>query len=125
MTEKNSGVSISGNATVHGGLFGGENATVIGSVSGAGTPAVPASLDELHAAIVALATQIRGSDLPDSEELADVAGAIAEQAQQQRPNKTLFTGLLETVRTGVAGVTALGGLVSGIEQAAKTLLGIG
>jgi hypothetical protein len=125
MVKKNSGVNISGNATVHGGVFGGENATVIGTVTGSGGAPVPATVDELHAAIVALARQIRGSELADGDELAGVADTIAQQAKDEQPNKTLFKGLLDTVRTGVAGVTVLTELVSGIDEAAKTLLGIG
>jgi predicted ATPase len=125
MVNKNSGVNISGNATVHGGVFGGEKATVIATVTGSGDAPVLKTVDELHAAIVELALQIRGSDLPGSDELAGVADTIANQATDKQPNKTLFKGLLETVRTGVAGITALTKLVSGIEEAAKTLLGIG
>ncbi|HJQ47225.1 MAG TPA: hypothetical protein VJ870_13045 [Amycolatopsis sp.] len=123
MVKKNSGISISGNATVSGGVLGGENATVIGSVTTPAT-AVPATVEELHAALVALAGQIRAADLPDGDELAEVTETIASQSKEDKPNKTLFRSLLDTVKTGVAGVTALTELVGGIDEAAKTILGM-
>jgi hypothetical protein len=127
MAKRNSGVSISGHATVQNSAVGGENSTVTNTVTGSDALAVPQSLDELHNAIADLGEQIRaaGSRLPNGGELAEITDQIGRETAAKEPNGTLLKGLLQVVRGGVSGITTLAPLVSGIEQAVKALLGIG
>ncbi|WP_330256824.1 hypothetical protein OG874_21030 [Nocardia sp. NBC_00565] len=122
--DKNTGVTIGGDARLSGSAIGGHDATVT-NTSGPRHAAPPGSLPELREALTDLLGEIcRATD--GSADQDDIVAAVEQaraEAEKDRPNRHLLVGLLHAVGKAVVGIGSLAGVVTALEAAATSILG--
>lgn len=122
--DKNTGVTIGGDARLSGSAIGGHDAAVT-NTSGPRHAAPPTSLPELRAALTDLLNEIRRAT-DGSADQDDIVAAVEQaraEAENDRPNRHLLVGLLHAVGKAVVGIGSLAGVVTALEAAATSILG--
>ncbi|HEY0937520.1 MAG TPA: hypothetical protein VGD91_27750 [Trebonia sp.] len=118
-TGDNYGVQFGDSATVSGGAIGGAGSRIWVNQSPG-----PPELDELRNALSSLIDQLRGSpaEVDDPAALAEVAVSAREEADKEKPNKHILSGLLHALMAGVQNSAALADAVLAIQHAVSSLL---
>ncbi|WP_433733351.1 hypothetical protein ACQP0C_14030 [Nocardia sp. CA-129566] len=122
--DKNTGVTIGGNARLTGSAIGGRDATVT-NTNGPRRAATPTTLPELRDALTDLLSVICAAT-EGSQDRDDIVAAVEQaraEAGKDRPNRHLLVGLLHAVGRAVVGIGSLAGVVTALEAAASSILG--
>ncbi|WP_433526279.1 hypothetical protein ACQPZ2_16040 [Nocardia pseudovaccinii] len=122
--DKNTGVTIGGDARLSRSAIGGHDATVT-NTNGPRHATAPTNLPELRDALTELLSVI-GTATEGMSDRDDIVAAVEQaraEADKDSPNRHLLVGLLHAVARAVVGIGSLAGVVTALEAAATSILG--